>query len=176
MLKVNQKIFRSLYGGSLYKYLDIRKTIHSFSKINLRMKLWRTHTYLQSGAAYEILRKHGVEIVSDRTRAKLEKIYENGMIYIPITALNDDRILSIYCDRGNQIEMQYEWKRVSEDIRGRIKRKEDMVILLHPLIMKIYDDFKSFELLIKQFSGNDYHFVTMSELAEKATLNQTADE
>ena len=163
VLRLNSIFFRSIYGGRKYKEIDISKCFEAFSKIGVKMRVWRTHTYLRSHYAYSLLANRGVKIISDIRQRDLELIELNGQIHVPITCLNDDKIHMFHC-YGDGIEMVHEWDRIEKDILGRIMKKDDIVILLHPVTMKILDNFHSFEKIVVALKKNGYRFVTISQL------------
>ena len=168
VLRLNSILFRSIYGGHKYQKIDIAKCFEAFSKLGLTMRVWRTHTYFKSHYVYSLLAERGVKIISDLRQRDLEIIEIKNQIHIPITCLNDDKIHMFHC-YGDGVEMVYEWDRIEKDILGRIMKKDDIVILLHPVTMKILDNFHSFERILVALRENGYRFVTLTELVKEKT-------
>jgi peptidoglycan/xylan/chitin deacetylase (PgdA/CDA1 family) len=167
VLRINMKLFRSLYGGKFYKKLDISKSIKAFKKLNINMKIWRTHTYLRDDYVYNTLKENGIKIISDMKRNDLELYNIDNLIHVPMTCLTDDKIHALHCTGDDRIEIHYEWKRIRDDILSKINLNKDLVILLHPSTMKLLDKFKSFEDIVKLLLDRNYRFVNMSTLVKE---------
>tara|TARA_Y100000310_G_scaffold326420_1_gene391306 strand:+ start:545 stop:793 length:249 start_codon:yes stop_codon:yes gene_type:complete len=73
----------------------------------------------------------------------------------------------LHCNGDDQIELDYEMERIKNDIILKLNRKENIVLLLHPTIMKLYDNLDVFKEIVKTFKEMGYKFVTISQLVDK---------
>jgi len=163
LMAFNIKFFKSFYGPKPYQWLDIKKTMKAFRSIGLAMKCWRTHMYCMSPFAYSILKKEGIEIVSDKREKDLNITKENGLFHVPITCLTDDNIHRCFLENDRK-GMESEKEKIEKDILSNIKARKDIVIHLHSLHMKVLDDFEFLTSIVEALKKNGYRFCTLPEL------------
>jgi len=158
-----EMVFGTEYGPYLYQYYDILRTVKSFEKINVRPVCWRTHAYAGNENTKKILPKFGFNIISDKI-AEGEKIViaKGNLISVPINTHNDDDIPKFFVE-GEKGEMKKEGEKVKNSIFNLIEQKWDIVAQLHPICMKVLDNFESFETILKTLRDNNYSFCTLTE-------------
>ncbi len=151
----NREFFGCVYGSSGFQERDIKKTKKSFERLGLKMKSWRTHAFASNNETFRILAKNDVKYASDLIgdRKPFEK---NGIIHMPINIPVDNLVMEFgmlkpenrdpfaSCTKG-RIKSE-EWfdiikKRVVENEKKRV----DSILLIHPISMKVLDNFKLFE-------------------------------
>jgi len=155
------------YGPSFYQYLDIKRLVAAFRSIGIEPKAWRTHAYAGDFNTYQLLERFGFSIVSDKVDLGNLEITRMGKLrHIPITSIPDEKIAYFYF-QGMPRRMEMEGKRVYQFIVDLISEREDMVLQLHPLCMKLVDDFRKFEKTLEMLSEYSYTSATITELANK---------
>ena len=157
------EIFGTEYGPYLYQYCDIWRTVKSFEKINIKPACWRTHAYASNENTKKILAKFGFKIISDEI-AEGEKIVitKGNLISVPINAHNDDDISKFFIE-GEEGKMREEGEKVKNSIVNLIEQKWDIVAQLHPISMKVLDNFETFESILKTLHDSNYSFCTLRE-------------
>ena len=162
------KVFGTEYGPYLYQYYDIWRTVKSFEKINIKPACWRTHGYASNENTKKILAKFGFKTISDEI-AEGEKIVINkgNLISVPINAHKDDDIPKFFIER-EEGKMKEEGEKVKNSIFYLINQKEDIVAQLHPICMKVLDNFEKFEKILKTLYDNNYSFYTVTEFVSYA--------
>ena len=162
------KVFGTEYGPYLYQYYDIWRTVKSFEKINIKPVCWRTHACASNENTKKILAKFGFKIISDElTEGEKIAINEDNLISVPINTRNDDNIFEFFIE-GQERKMKEEGEKVENSISNLIKQEEDIVAQLHPVCMKILDNFENFETILKNLHVNNYSFYTLTEFVSYA--------
>lgn len=162
---INRKRYGCVYGSPRFQEIDISKTKKIFYEFGLEMKSWRTHAFASNEDTYRILAENGISYVSDLfNQAPFKKHYGNfSIMHMPINIPVDVTTVSYgefdpknrdpfaSCVKG-RIEPE-EWleilkKRVSENE----KKRTSSILLIHPITMKVMDDFKMFERIAEFLS------------------------
>ena len=159
---INRRKYGCVYGSNKYQEKDISLTRELFEKFGLIMKSWRTHAFSSNNDTFRILKENNVRYVSDLI-GMIKPFKENGLIHMPINipvdvvavsygkynVSNKDPFAS--CVKG-RIEKE-EW---FEIIKNRVKENEknnvDSVLLIHPISMKVMDNFELFEEIVRFLS------------------------
>lgn len=163
-------LFNSSYGPYLYQFLDIRKTINAFKKIGSRPKAWRTHGYKGDSITFEILEDYGFQVASDVITLGQSKVFKTGkLLHVGINVPPDDDLMKFYFE--DEIErMKREGERIISFISRLIAGKKDIVLQLHPLSLKVLDEFKTFEKILEELGDHKYAFQTITEFARKSRI------
>jgi len=156
-----RKYFGAVYGPKFYQRRDILKTKRAFEKMNLKINSWRTHAFASNNTTFKLLSENGVKFVSDfigNTKPFFDKVWhipinipvdQNTVAYGNLCPENRDPFAS--CTRGRI--MPEEW---FEIVKKRIEANErkgiDSVLLIHPETMKVLDNFKIFQDIVKFLS------------------------
>lgn len=164
--KFFEQVLDTRYGPRFYQSLDIKRAINAFKLIGAEPKSWRTHAYAGNSTTYQLLEKFGFSTVSDRIRLGNLKITNLGKLkQIPITSIPDERIAYFYF-RGMNERMIMEAQKVMQFILDLILERKDIVLQLHPICMKVLDNFRNFEKMLRMFSDSAYTPVTITELSQ----------
>ena len=162
------KVFGTEYGPYLYQYYDIWRTVKSFEKINMKPVCWRTHGYASNEDTKKILAKFGFKIISDEIAEGVKiAIVKGNLISVPINAHNDDDIPKFFIE-GEEGKMREEGEKVKHSIFNLVEQNRDIVTQLHPICMKILDNFETFETILKTLHDNNYSFCTLTEFVSCA--------
>lgn len=159
---IYRKIWRCIYGPKIYQKRDIRKTKSAFEKLGLKMSSWRTHAFASNNKTFDLLRREGVEYVSDLV-GKTEPFKKKGLIHLPINIPVDNNAISygilkpenrdpfVGCTKGRIYPE--EWFEILKNrILNNEKNKIDSIILIHPATMEALDYFQIFEKIAKFLS------------------------
>lgn len=169
------KFFNSYYGPHFYQKIDIEKTLRAFETIGVRPRSWRTHGYWGDETTYKILGEHGFKVVCDRRSVgELQVKRVNGtenLKHISINAADDNLIEKFYLEKKYSKVKQL-GKIFKESIFDGINKKRDLVVQLHPVCQKLLDNYKTFEVILKQLSENDYLSLTITELADNSRAHE----
>lgn len=159
------------YGPYFYQYLDIKRTLGAFRSIGARPRAWRTHAYAGDSVTYDLLERFGFSTVSDKKSLGDLRITKLGtLVHVPITSIPDEKIGYFY-SRGMTQRMMIEGSRVLKFIVDSIQGGKDMVLQLHPICMKLLDDFESFEKILRMLSEHAYVPATITELSSRFQTN-----
>ena len=158
-----RKFFGCIYGPSSYQRKDIKKTKITFEDFGIKMTSWRTHSFGSNEKTFELLKKEGVEFVSDLLGHQKPFRDKNGLIHLPINIPVDQNTIAYgilkpenrnpfaSCTKG-RIKAE-EW---FEIIKSRIIENEkkgiDSILLLHPSTMALLDNFKLLDKICKFLS------------------------
>jgi peptidoglycan/xylan/chitin deacetylase (PgdA/CDA1 family) len=155
---INRKIFGCVYGSLKYQKRDIEKTKESLENINLEMKSWRTHAFASNDKTFKILKAEGVKYISDLFE---EKPFEkDGIIHMALNIPDDVDTIAYgqtkpesrnpfaSCTKG-RINAKEWFEILKKRINYNEKNKIPSVILIHPITMKVLDNFKLFEDVVK---------------------------
>ena len=159
---INRKFFGCVYGGFDFQERDIMKTKIAFDKFGLKMKCWRTHAFASNNDTFRILAKNEVKYVSDLIgdRKPFEK---NGIIHIPINIPVDNLVMEFgilkpenrdpfaSCTKG-RIKAEEWFDIIKKRVVENEKNGNDSILLIHPISMKVLDNFKLFEKIAKFLS------------------------
>jgi len=166
-----KKLFNSYYGPSFYQRMDIEKTLRAFETIGVRPLSWRTHGYWGNETTYKILGEYGFKVVCDmRSVGELQVKKVNcigNLKHISINAVDDNLIERFYLEK-NYSKVRRLGKKFKESIFDGINKKRDLVVQLHPICQKLLDNYKTFEVILKRLSENDYSSLTITELADSS--------
>ena len=158
--KVFDKLNGQPYGPYIFQYYDIFRTVRAFKEINYTPVSWRTHSYAGNKSTRAILPKFGFKIISDRIEYE-GKIEINKLTEVPITVLNDDSNLLTRTLKDNSFRA----KVLSNTIQKNIESGMSPIITqLHPVLMRKFDDFKTFRTLLGAFVEHGYTFKMIREL------------
>lgn len=162
------KLFNSYYGPYFYQKIDIKKTLRAFEMIGVRPRSWRTHGYWGNETTYKILGEYGFKVVSDVCSVgdlQVKKVNGVGNLkHVSINAVTDGLIERFYLEK-KYYKVKQLGKKFKESIFDGINKKRDLVVQLHPMCQKLLDNYKTFEVILNEFSENDYLSLTMTELA-----------
>jgi hypothetical protein len=169
---INRKIFRCIYGSKGYQQKDIKKTKAQFDKIRLKMLSWRTHAFSSNDETCRILNQNGVSHVSDLL-GEQKPFKKGGIINIPINIPVDVTTVEYgeyapgnmdpfaSCTKG-RIKPREWLEIVKKRITYNEKNQVDSILLIHPITMKVLDDFKIFKEICEFLS--DYNSEKISSL------------
>ncbi len=159
---INRKIYNCVYGSHRYQKKDIEKTKKVFERFGLEMKSWRTHAFGSNNQTFKILKESGVRYVSDLlgNQRPFERNYlvqvpinipvdNNTIIIGPLDPENRDPFAS--CTKGRILPEEW-FEIIKKRIIENEKKGIDSVLLIHPVTMKVLDNFKLFENIIKFLS------------------------
>lgn len=164
------KAFGTEYGPYVYQYYDVWRTVKSFEKITIKPVCWRTHAYASNETTKKILPKFGFKILSDEIADGDKITVSKGiLISVSINTRKDDDIFKFFTE-GQKGKMREEGERVKDSIFYLIKQKKDIVAQLHPICMKVLDNFESFEAILKELCDNNYSFYTLKEFVSNTVL------
>ena len=157
--KIFLKLFSSYYGPRFYQRWDIERTLQSFKKYDINIRVWRTHAYAGDNTTYSLLSELGFMAVSDIRQICEPDVKEiEGLKHVIITMPPDEPI-----ERYSH-ELREDWKKeLWKILEHEIENKKDIVFNLHPKHMKMLDDFKTFHQVIHCFKEAKYSFMKISE-------------
>lgn len=159
-----EQVLNSRYGPCFYQYLDMKRVLGAFKSIGVKPKAWRTHAYAGNSITYQLLERFGFSTVSDRIRLGSLKITNIGKLkQIPITSIPDEKIAYFYFQGMNE-RMMMEAQEVMQFIVDLILKRKHIVLQLHPICMKVLDNFRNFEKMLRMLSDHAYTSVTITEL------------
>ncbi len=155
---INRKIFGCVYGSERYQKKDIDKTINNFKKINLNIKSWRTHAFASNDKTFKILKNNEIKYVSDlfgeRPFEKEELIHMTMNIPDDVDTISygqtkpENKNPFASCVKG-RISAEEWFEILKKRVIYNEKNKIPSVILIHPITMKVLDNFKLFEEVVK---------------------------
>jgi len=169
---IYRKIWGCIYGSFSYQKRDIKKTKRAFEMLGIKMQSWRTHSFGSNEDTYRILREEGVRFVSD-TLGEIKPFEKNGIIHLPMNIPVDVVTVSYgelkpesrnpfaSCTKG-RIKPEEWFEIIKKRVIYNEKNKIDSILLIHPITMKVLDDFRLFEeiakFLSKYRSGKIFEF------------------
>ena len=160
--KVFDKVLKSPYGPYLYQYFDCWKTVNAFKKIGVKPICWRTHSYAGNKNTKKILPKFGFRVISDRVTPGVFDIqYPIKLVDVPVNVLNDDKIMTEFRSKRS---MNNERKKILKSIETTGNIYNITVTQLHPICMKVLDNFSTFKQILSFFHSKNFMFMTMQEL------------
>ena len=169
--KVFDKVLKSPYGPYLYQYFDCWKTVNAFKKIRVKPISWRTHSYAGDENTEKILPKFGFRITSDRVTPGEFYIHaHNGLLDVPISILNDDDIMSLHRRYANRHSITAKGEEIVDSIKMMTNLDSLIVTQLHPVCMKVLDNFNTFKEIINILKSKEYVFTTIRELVRIMVL------
>jgi hypothetical protein len=141
--------------SSLYWKNDVRLLLNAFQTIGVKPVSWRTHAYLEQKSLYKILRNKGFRVVSNKVLPghKLAPYYENGLLHVPINVTTDDIVWMFFIQK---MDVKVLRKILYKNIHKAVEARENICIQLHPVCMKLLDNFITFRKLIKEIYEADY--------------------
>jgi len=152
----------SRYGPRAYQRWDIRKTRREFERLGIPFKVWRTHAYALDRRTDEFLEHQGISVISNlRFDAPVQRA--GKLCHLPINVFSDDQI-HLYYEKKDYKKMRETGKKVLERISEKIEKGEDIVTQLHPLCMKILDDFETFHCILERLSRAQYDFRKVTDV------------
>jgi peptidoglycan/xylan/chitin deacetylase (PgdA/CDA1 family) len=158
---LNRKIFGCIYGSETFQKKDIKKTKKAFENFGIKMDSWRTHAFGSNEKTFGILKKEGVEYVSDLVGDI--KPFNRGIIHVPINIPVDQNTISYgelktenrnpfaSCIKG-RLKPEEWFEILKKRIQYNEKNKIDSIILIHPETMAVLDNFKLFEKIAEFLS------------------------
>ncbi len=155
---INRKLFGCVYGSKRFQKKDIKKTKKAFENFGLEMKSWRTHAFNSNRTTFRILKENNIKYVSDLIgdiKPHGEKII-HVPINIPVDVVTiaygetkpENRNPFASCTKG-RIKAEEWFEIIKKRIVDNEKNKIDSVLLIHPITMKVLDDFELFEKIAK---------------------------
>lgn len=171
----------SYYGPSFYQRRDITKTLEVIKEKTGEYPVsWRTHAYAADARTSTILEKCGIRVASDRVdrQSLFPCRVGKNLLSLPINVMPDhehlyhgyrtpkvvarQKFADSFSDRSYYIN---EW---FEIIRKQIidieNKKGIATLLVHPICMKVSDDFKVFEQLCRFLSA--YETILAKDILE----------
>jgi peptidoglycan/xylan/chitin deacetylase (PgdA/CDA1 family) len=159
---INRKFFGCVYGPKSYQKRDIRKTKRAFEKLGFNMASWRTHAFNSNEETFKILKKEGVRYISDLT-GNIKPFEKEGIIHISINIPVDQNTIAYGNLRPenrnpfascvkSRIQPEEWFEIVKKRVIENEKRKIPSILLIHPITMKVLDNFKLFDELTKFLS------------------------
>lgn len=159
---IYRKIWKCVYGPKNYQKKDIRKTKRAFRKLGFSMISWRTHALASNEETFKILKKGGVKYISDLT-GDIKTFEKGGLIHIPINLPIDQNTIaygSLRPENRNpfascvksRIEPEEWFEIIKKRITENERKKIPSILLIHPITMKVLDDFELFEKTAKFLS------------------------
>ena len=153
-------ILNSEYGPRFWQKNDIQKTKTEFERSGLKMNCWRTHSYKSNNNTLDLLFKQNVKIISDKHSIGIFDLTKNkfGILDLCITMPKDEVI-------EPNLEKNIEWiNNYIKLLNESVKKKEMIVMALHPNRMKMLDNFETFKKIIKLLKKNNYQFFKVSDI------------
>jgi peptidoglycan/xylan/chitin deacetylase (PgdA/CDA1 family) len=159
---INRKKFGCVYGSEKFQKKDIEKTKKAFQNLGFEMKSWRTHAFGSNSKTIKILKENGVSYISDLT-GDIKPHEESGIIHLPINIPADVNTIAYgeyspenknpfaSCVKG-RIKPEEWLEIVKKRITGNEKKNIPSILLIHPITMKVLDNFGIFEELAKFLS------------------------
>ncbi len=159
---IYRKIWGCIYGSVFYQKRDINKTKRAFEKLGMKMRSWRTHSFGSNETTYKILKEEGVRFVSD-ILGEVKPFEKNGIVHLPMNIPVDVVTVSYgelkpesknpfaSCVKG-RIEPREWFEIIKKRVIYNEKNKIDSILLIHPITMKVLDDFKLFEEIARFLS------------------------
>lgn len=138
---LQKKLFGCEYGCYPYQWLDIKRTVNAFKRLDVPLISWRTHGYASNATTRKILQKHDVKIISDT----------------PDTVVGGE-LLEMYVDVADD--------RLSLDALLLSAKKIDkmsVVFNLHPSYMRL-DNFKTLKSIISVLMDRDARFLRLKDI------------
>jgi hypothetical protein len=179
-----ERITGNIYGPRLYQRWDIGKTLDAVeSTFGHRPTSWRTHAYRSNQTTLDELSKTSVSIVSDEVtpeQMRPTRVRES-LMSLPINVMPDHEHLYHGARTREHVESKraggWEDSFTSESymigdyyniivnqIEEIIKSEGIATILLHPICMKVADDFEVFERLCELIYEEYEESIKVSEL------------
>jgi hypothetical protein len=152
-------IFRSFYRlfGTYYplrflQNLDIKYTKQIFLKrINIDIKYWRGHAYFQDKNTNKLLKKNGIEYVSNDVNLSSYKPYIVDQIKsLPINTYPDHENLTHSADHEINWDLNLWYQKNIDQIKHILDKDGTATILAHPLCLYLEDKLISFENFVKK--------------------------
>ena len=126
------------------------------------MTSWRTHAFGSNNRTYKILNQEKIEFVSDLV-GDVKPFEKEGIVHLPINIPVDQNTIAFgklrpenkdpfaSCTKG-RIKPEEWFEILKKRISDNEKSKIDSILLIHPLTMKVLDNFKLFEETAKFLS------------------------
>lgn len=161
ILKVQVKV--PYFFRKLYYEIDSKKMIRVFKEADINPPiLYRPHSYIADEALYAILPKYGIWILlNDNPGSFTNKlILKKGLLIIVYQLFKDDPVIKYYPNEELLAQFrQYMLKNLSRLVESQC----DIIIQLHPICMKLLDNFNTFKLILSTLHRNGYKFMFLSE-------------
>ena len=159
---IYRKIWGCIYGPESYQKKDIQKTKRAFERLGMKMISWRTHSFGSNEKTGKILKKEGVNYISDIV-GDVKPFEKDGILHLPINILVDVVTIAYgeykpesknpfaSCVKG-RIQPEEWFDIIKKRIEYNEKNKIDSILLIHPITMAVLDNFKLFEEIAKFLS------------------------
>ena len=160
---VMNKFFLSRLGYFLF---DVKLTCDIFYKVlGYKPRVWRTHGYKGCRELYQVLNRNGIKIISDSKIYGINAFVRyNGFVYdVIINVPTDDIIWRVY----NVSELR-EYMKIYKYIFKKylyfmIDRNFNIVVQLHPICMKLLDNFNFLHEILSIVRDYGYFSAPLSE-------------
>lgn len=181
---------KSNYGPKVYQRRDIERTISIIRKtIKSNPLSWRTHGYASDFKTLELLEDTSIKVVSDNVDdGKVMPEHLGKLVSLPMNVLPDHEHLyhgprteeevENYLKRGGSYEITNksyyidDYFRIVKEQVEKINEKNGIAtLLLHPICMKVADDFKNFEDFCKWVSEKSYKTIWCKEATQHVRGN-----
>lgn len=187
-------IIGSIYGPKFYQQIDIKKTLSIIQeKKGRKPTSWRTHSYASNNTTLKILENEGVKIISDDVdKRKIKPFFvSNNLLSLPINVMPDHEHLYFKSRGRTKSAVEKEIKRkgkqdkkafgyfttqsftiteyyeiIKKQIENIEEKKGIATLLLHPHVMKLTDNFETFEKLCKWINNKEYETIWCKEVSE----------
>jgi len=141
--------------SSCYWDREVELSLAAFRTLGVKPVSWRTHAYLSQRSLYKVLRRRGFKVVSNYVApGSTINIFEtDGLVHVPVNVMTDDEVFELFIRRKDP---SFVGKRLYCAISEAIERRQHLCVQLHPVCMKILDDFQIFEEIAKAISNARY--------------------
>jgi hypothetical protein len=147
-----------------YYELDLIRMLNAFNTIGVRtVTLYRPHSYIDDEALYSVLPKYGVRVLvteNPKQNTGEPMITKKGALMIIYQSLKDDQIIDFFPNK--QLLTHYKLY-LLENINKLINSQSNMILQLHPICMKILDNYDTFKLILNKLHEYNYKFLFLSE-------------
>ncbi len=159
---IYRRIWGCIYGHLRYQKKDIKKTKNAFEKFGLKMNSWRTHAFGSNEITFKTLKQEGVVYVSDLL-GEQQPFEKGGIVHMPINIPVDQNTIAFgelrpenrcpfaSCTKGRILPEEW-FEILKKRVRANEKKRIPSILLIHPLTMKVLDDFKLFRRICRFLS------------------------
>jgi len=156
----------------MYYEIDLKRMVNAFKAVGIKqITVLRPHSYVDDPKFYEILPKYGIRIVLNKgtnlhKTCKEPVVKRAGILTIIYQSFEDDFIVNAF---PNKKALNYCSKYILARLDLHLKNGFDVVLQLHPICMKLLDNYATMRLILERIINHDYKFLLLTEYVKHRT-------
>jgi Polysaccharide deacetylase len=179
--QILRRLFGSPHGPRVAQSRMVLRTCATIERVTgRRVHSWRDHAYHFDSYTPQVLADAGVRVWSDEVDPLRPGPYRHisGIVSLPINTTPDHEhvyhggqsVATVSVDRRSQYSSPDAWRaQVLRQTASLVERGGTATILAHPLCMKVFDDWRTFELLCSSLASFHSSWAREAEPPRAAT-------